>query len=364
MSNYDVILHFEWIHNSHVHKYLALNKKLNKQCKSLMVFDNSQFGISKDFFSNFKKDDCVNVLLISPNEAKNLLSKFNYKIYIGSSCGQKGHRDAVDIANKKAVTIQISDQMGDAYCCKNFRIYSLINNIMSDVCNYNNKIIWYSNCLLWDDIEECLPYNLTRNEFCSKYFLNPDKDILIWMPDNIQCQKGQAIVVYEQICKIDNVIIKLHPNEHKRHKSEIVNGKWSYELYTNRKVPVLNPIDTHWAFRYASCGFGYTSTIGLEFSLCGKPFVYIDQSNNKNNLPIAYTFTDDINKKNFGGKFSWVGGDCDSSDLNCFIEEKKYVVLDNNLYNKHKDLFLAYPNKKSIDVLSEQIINLLNNVKK
>jgi len=79
MNSYDIVLHFEWVHNSHVHKYLALNKKLNEHCKSLLIFNEGDLGITKELFSNFKTEDCANVLLMPYKQTIDLLSKMDYK---------------------------------------------------------------------------------------------------------------------------------------------------------------------------------------------------------------------------------------------------------------------------------------------
>lgn len=359
MNQYDIILHFEWVHNSHIHKYLALNKSLNEKCNCLMIFNDGGLGIKKEDLSDFKKEDTRSILILDYDRIMTKLKSSKYKIYVSSGNGAKGHRYTLDIANTKSTTIQISDQMGDAGYCNLFNIYSLINPIMEKMSPYNKNQIWLSNCLLWDNISECLPYHLTKEEFCSKYGLSPEEDIYMWMPDNIQCQKGQAVTAYRSVCELKNIIIKLHPNEHKRHKSTTVNGKWSYELFSTEKVPILDPTDTYWSFKYVDCGFGYTSTIGLEFGLYRKPFVYLDHPSQNNSLPMPYIFNEDINSKHFGGQFSWVGNICESSRLQEFISDKRYVVNDDRLYDLHMKKFLAFPNRNAIDILTEQFLILL-----
>jgi len=358
MTEYDIVLNFEWIHNSHIHKYLAFSKSLNRFCKCLLVINNGKLGITEEYKRQFKDEDVKGVIFCGMDAAAKLLEKLKYKIYVSSSAGSKSNRYWVNVAGKKSTTVIISDFMGDAGYCRLFNIYSLINPIMIKTVGYRPTNIWFSNCLLWDNISDCLPYSLTKTEFCDKYSLDPKKDIFLWMPDGIQCQKGLAIEVYKKVCSLDNVIIKLHPNEYSRNKADMVNNKWSYDLYADKKVTVLNTIDTHWAYTYADCGFSHTSAVGLEFPIYKKPFVYVDHPSLGGNKDLPYDTWVRLNKEHFGGEFSWVGGSCSCSDLHNFVNEKKYVVP-YNLYNEHMKKFLAFPEKRAIDVLTEQLIGLL-----
>ena len=53
MSNFDVILHYEWVHQSCIHKYLNFNKLLNNSCNCLLILNNGKLGLNNNFISIF-----------------------------------------------------------------------------------------------------------------------------------------------------------------------------------------------------------------------------------------------------------------------------------------------------------------------
>ena len=69
---YDIITYFPFIHTSSVHKYFNLNRRLNEICDSLMLLDNSKFGLQGDVFNMFS-DYHHNMKSVSKDEVKSIL---------------------------------------------------------------------------------------------------------------------------------------------------------------------------------------------------------------------------------------------------------------------------------------------------
>jgi hypothetical protein len=316
--------------------------------------DNGQMGIPSSQLNLFKKEDLINVRSMDIESVMSEFKKSKYKVYVFGSAGTKGERPWVELSKSRgALTVQLSDQIWDIYY-KTPDVLSLISPLIKKILPFNHSRIIYSNCFLWDNIEDCLPYFLSKKDFCDKYNLNESEDIFLWTPDNIQCIKSkESKLVYSKICGLKNVLVKLHPNEIKKVKQHFFGGKMSYEIFTKNKVRILDPIDTHFALKYSDCGIGYSSSIGLEFPIYRKPYVYIGVNSKENVL------FDRIQKDIYKGNFSWVGGQCEFDQIDEFFHDKKYVVADEKLYDDHLKKFLADPNRKSSDILVEQLLSFL-----
>ena len=291
-SSYDIILYFSWVHSSHIHKYLALKEQLNKHANTLLIFDNGRFGVTADQikpFEPFMQDTIVANL----RKANEIIFDYNPKILILGSDKQTLPWQRQINYQLKSTTIQLPHFIGvDVYYSgTDFLAVSgpaqeAINKNVPNVVDVKNKL--NINPWLYDLTEQCLPNNLTREGFCKKYNLNPEKEIFIWLPDtqlaqkNINCFGGpplhdlpghndtleEATSRYRAVCNIENVIVKVHPNEFKDYNPK--SDKWSYEV-SNASAPVIDPIDTHWAYKYSDCGIGYTTSAGLEFGFFETP---------------------------------------------------------------------------------------------
>ena len=350
MNSYDVILHFELVNLFHIQKYLFLNKKLNEFCKSLLILNSGDLGISSDLLSRFREEDLFNVCLKNNKDACELLNEKKYKIYVFGNGGTKDYRPWLEISNKKSKTIEISDLFGDFY---NFsprpHIVSLINPLLRDIFAIKCQNIIYSNCLLWDRIDECLPYKLSKEDFFKKYSLDINLPLMVWFPDNICFNKDKtAADVYNRACDLNNVIVKLHPNEYKKCANKY-GGLYSNVILDRKSVKILDFTDTHWCYKYMDCGLAYSSSIGIELPIYKKPCIYIDVDKKENVL---------FSEHYFKGNFSWVGTSCKLNEIEKFISEKRYVA-DDIMYNNHLKKFLAHPERRAVDVLVEQIKEFL-----
>ena len=254
MSNdYDIVMYFYWAHPHVVPKFLNLHHKLKEHCKVLTIIGEGEFGVSKEVFELFSDEQTEDVLLRNMEGALQKLEEVNFKIGVFSSNGRKGFVNPdgtcppslgarfpkvgkdIAIAKKKgAISIQISEMMSDVYY-GGADIVSLISPLVPMLHLQPHKYgtfhhyqwrpfdanpqpkYMYSNCLLWDPVEDYMPYHLSREEFCDKYDLDKDKDILLYLPSMIDSiASGVPSEVYRRTCKMDNVIIKLHPKEYKR----------------------------------------------------------------------------------------------------------------------------------------------------
>jgi len=353
----DVILYFEEVRKEHVHKYFLLNKELNKRCKSLLMLKHGSgggpYGIGKEYFDLYPKEYKENVLLVDENYAIGVFDQNPCKVAVFDS-GKMVNQQVIDfVKNKGSLTFQVSKCFGDLYC-KGADVSCYVNKLHLE-CDTSqgfqipdNKI--FSNNFLFDVTAEGLPQPLSKGEFCEKYSLDSNRDIFVYLPTAIQCVRAdqKAQNVYRKVCSsIDNLVIKLHPNEYARYKADRVGYKWSYELYADKEIPVLDQIDTHWCYSYADCGIAYQSGIGIEFGIYETPFMYVNDGEME---PRG------INGAWWKEKYSWVGLGCTIEELDDIILNKKYVIEDKSRYQKHKEKFLAYPNEHGYKVLSRQIL--------
>ena len=152
--------------------------------------------------------------------------------------------------------------------------------------------------------------------------------------------------VHKEIYGLDNVITQLHPNEYKRYKSNRIGNKWSYEIMCPT-ASIIDPIDSHWAYKYCDYGIGHVSLIGLEFGFFNKPFVYIGKS------AASHTHVD----WEWDGikHYSWVGHECPLDEMKDFLANKNYRIENEDLYKKHQEKFSTNPNVNSIEFLAEKI---------
>ena len=357
-SSYDIILYFSWTHSSHIHKYLALKDELNKHANTLLIFDNGKFGATQRQAKVFEAF-WDNVIITDLNQATQILFNYNPKILIMGSDKQTLPWQRQVNQQLKSTTIQLPHLVGvdDYYSGTDFfTVLGPIHEIQSFADRrgkVKNKI--HVNPWLHDLVENCLPYNLTRKQFCEKYKLNENEDILIWLPNMSLvsgCDEGEetereTLEIYNKICSVDNVIVSVHPNEYRRHKSERIGNKWTYELVSSSR-PVLDPIDCHWAYKYCACGISQVSSIGIEFGFFDKPFVYLGKGSPKH-WDKAWA----VDGKSY---FSWVGDECPSHKIEEFFAEKLYKIEDKNLYKQHREKFCVDPNKNFIKFLAEKIL--------
>ena len=396
-QKYDVVLYFYWVHTHTVNKIIALHKELEKDHDVLTIFGNDSQGISKETFALFREFITEDIVLKNTQAALDLLRKVDFKIGVFSSNGRKGFRkDAppnedgtepislgakwpdigrdIKIAKDKgALSIQISEMINDNYYA-GADIVSLISPSMRDYhiasgesspyelfhisqwrpydARPEPKYI-YSNCLFWDSdegVERYLPYQLTRKDFCEKYNLDEEKDILIYLPSDcrwgftgkdeqtIGYTSGVAQEVYKKACSMDNVILKLHPKEYKNWMSYDVDEKRSYEILGIEDVRILEEVDTHWAYKYAACGISESSSVSIEFPLYKTPFLYVHPWR----FPWAKLFI----------SLSYV---CGLGDFDSFIENKAYKEEISGLREFYNDTILADPTRSAVKILAEQI---------
>lgn len=357
-NSYDIILYFSWIHACHVHKYLALKDELNKHANTLLIFDNGKLGVSPSQGKLFE-EFLDNVIVTDLNQATQILSNYNPKILVMGSDKQTLPWQRQINEQLKSTTIQLPHFVGvdDYYSGTDF--FTVLGPmhempfIQQRRGKVKNKI--HVNPWLYGLSDQCLPSNLSREEFCKKYKLNPDKEIFIWLPDMSLvsgCGQGQEttsehLEIYSKICSIDNTIISVHPNEYKRYKSERIGNKWTYELANSTK-PLLDPIDRHWAYKYCACGASQMSTVGMEFGFFNKPFVYIGKGS-----PKRWDKTWEVDGKNC---YPWVGSECPADKIEEFFAKKLYKIEDQDLYKQHREKFCTDPSRNFIEFLAEEIL--------
>jgi hypothetical protein len=349
---YDIVLYFGEVRASHLSNYLSLNKQLNKKFNCLMLLDNGKFGVKQEQLCLFEKKDLKNVTLCTASQAVEALKEIKMKIFV-TDCGKTAPYGAAIGAAKShgAITVQVSKLYGDFYY-HGADICSLVSPLMQEKFNLNFKNVIHSNCITYGYVEDCTPEYLSKEQFCKKYNLNSEKDIFVWLPDPIQSQTESAQKVYREICRLDNVVIKLHPNEYSRHKAERFNNKWSYELFSDGTSSVLDVMDTFWCYKYIDCAIGHQTSTGIEFSYYKKPFLYVDYEKTVLREHTKTFFSSTLDK-------FWVGHSCRLADLKNFISTEKYKIEDETLYNRQIEEYFINSSEHAVDILSKQIIKLL-----
>ena len=372
-NSYDIILYFGWVHSSCIHKYFSLEKELNKQCNTLLILGNSgsafcpNYGITQDQFSMFK-DISENVIVANMEQATSIMLQQKPKILVfgGEKWSQDWQRN-VGRSLPKTTTIQLPhgvfgevwEKAQPDYLATLGPIHKLFLKANKPAFKDTKKML--INPWLQELNEDCLPKKIDRQAFCAKYNLKPDKDIFIWLPDMLLVSGGkeldprygvtreELLEIYKEVCSIENTIIKLHPSEYKRHKANRIQNQWSYEL-AGTSAPVLDPIDSHWAYKYCASGITHTSSIGLEFGFLRRPVVHIAAG--------AASHWDPEWKIEGKSYYSWVGHECPQDKITEFFLEKKYKIEDSSLYDKHKEKFCVDPQANSIELLSKKITSV------
>jgi len=362
-NSYDIILYFGWVHSSSVHKYFALKEELNKRVNTLLIFGNSNYGISNEYFELFKEFS-NDVVIADIKKTTEILFNYNPKILVFGGAKWEYDWQARMSSQLKSTTIQLPHGVfGEVWAkCNPDYLATLgpVHQLFVDhhKPEFKNVKKIQINPWLHGLCETCLPNTLNKEQFCEKYNLNPNEDIFIWLPDMLLVSGGadldprygvtrqELLNIYKEVCDLGNTVIKLHPNEYKRHKAEAIQNRWSYEL-AQTTAPVLDPLDSHWAYKYCDCGIAHTSAVGIEFGFFNKPFVHIGTGAASNWDPEWV-----INGQTH---YSWVGHECPQNEITDFFTNKKYRIDDENLYNKHRGKFCTDPNADSIEFLAEKI---------
>jgi len=344
--DHDIILYFCGVHSSHVHKYLNLHKQFSERYKCLMLLSNSKWGTKQEVLNKYRCEmyNMENVHCLPDQDAINFLSKNKHRLGIFTSNYRKGHIGGNDIYASRSIgatTLQISEMPNDFYYFDS-DYASLISKRLDRFSQISDNIKLFSNCFLWDVVDPGANLFLSRDDFYKKYELDDDKPFFVWTPSSIQCLHPRAQEIYDEVCKLPNVLVKLHPNEIRRHKAERVGFKWSYDLYSSVDVKLLDPLDTHYAFEYMDSLITYQSAIGFEAAFYKKPCTYLE-INSKENL---YT-----NDKSL--VFDFVGKDCTKEDLREFILNRSYKA--DYDYEKFLKKYLANDKKTSCELLLEQV---------
>lgn len=367
---YDVVLYFAGVEHSHVHKYLSLHKKLSSKCKSLLLLSNTRWGISNDsLVSNYGQHLDDDIISVNDDEAVSILKSYQYRLGVFSSSFRKhnfgsiNNRDILASKSRGIKTIQICEMPVMDFYYAGADIVSLVSPHFTGLSDrlFSCSNVIFSNALLWDDIDTCLPYKLTKNEFLDKYDLVDDKPIILWCPSSAHSHVDPKFGkrqqdVYRHVCSLDNVLIKLHPNEFRRHKTERLNNKWTYELYAENPVRVLEQIDTHWAMKYLDYVVAYQTSLGMHSALYRKPSIYVNVD--EKNLLFA-PGVQGCGLELWGDKFIWAGTSCKLEELQDVVNSG--FSLSDDQYDEHLSKLLYNKDRTAIDIMSDQFLEIIKN---
>ena len=368
---YDVVIFVHALNSPCLHKYIHLNKHFNKNnLKSCLILDSSsKWGADTASINNCIENDkdcgkdVYNFKTMS--ESLNFLNSLSYKISLIPSNFYKantsiGNRHVAITNQKNATPIQISDHGVDFYICDSVNNFQLSTKYYEKTVFYDrvlkkrNSTIGYSGCLNWDKVENCLPVYYTKNEFCKKYNLNPARPIVAWAPSSVaRTVLDGASEAYKEVTKLNNVILKHHPSEYKRHKAHKIGGKWTHEVYSTKPTAVLEPEDTHWWYKYSDVMLTYNSTISNETLMYDLPIVYLDANKEENCL-----FSKDIPNE-FRNQYIFAGKTCDVKNLKNFIINEDYKVNESIFEETKKIIFEGLESYYFYDNITKKVKDLL-----
>jgi hypothetical protein len=116
----------------------------------------------------------------------------------------------------------------------------------------------------------------TREDFCAKYGLDPQKPIGLWLPDREDGQSPAYGQVLEAVRAAGlNVAVKMHPWEYKmlgHGFDHYGTGRTSAQIWG---VPAVEERDRSWAFFFCDVAVTRGSTVSLELPFWGKPGIHI-----------------------------------------------------------------------------------------
>lgn len=360
----DALFYFSGVHACHIHKYINLYNQVKKSCSAIMLIDNGKWGLSSDILSIFQSQEFNNlqdVYLCDIQRACSVMVEENFKVGIFGSNYRKDFLGDLDIKTFKSkigrTAIQLSEMPNEFYYA-GADVCSVVSPLYEKIYthkNYGQSKKIFSNCFLQDRIAPVGKLSLTKEEFYKKYNLDINKPLFVWTPDSIQCQHKEAQEVYREVCNIPNIIVKLHPNEHRRHKAERVGDMWSYDLYTDDKPRVLSPADTHFCFEYMDAAISYQSTISREVAVYKKPTIYINVDSNKNLL-----FRPETKESHYKEiPYEWVGSSCNVKDIIDFVKDSKNYEIEDSEYELFLSRYLFDKDRDSCDILKDQILELV-----
>jgi hypothetical protein len=189
---------------------------------------------------------------------------------------------------------------------------------------------------------------MTKKQFCEKYNLDINKRIFLWLPDGIQCQHNRAQEVYRQVCNIDNVIVKLHPHESRGHKINRFGNKFSYQVFCDKNIPVLEQDDTSMGYKYVDAWICYQSSSGQESCMYDTPAIYVDHEHSENLITKVQW------------QLAWIGGSCKLEELHSFVKTDKYIHSIDKFSELRKKVLYDHT-KPTGDILADQCIKIIKN---
>jgi len=137
------------------------------------------------------------------------------------------------------------------------------------------KKIFYSRPLQVYDVKPW--FSKSREEFLEKYGLNPNKKLILFLPDGEHGHPSDHIShrLYQNIGNMFpsdyQVIVKLHPNEYTGYRRYF---NVPSNVYFGLKA--ISHQDAYDAIHYCDTAIGSMTTMALEFSLYKKPFINVD----------------------------------------------------------------------------------------
>jgi len=105
---------------------------------------------------------------------------------------------------------------------------------------------------------------------------------------------------------------------------------------------ILDPIDTHWCYKYASCAISNMTSVTIELPLYDLPFLYVS--------PPHFAWA------NLFKSFSHI---CDINEVEQFLSEKIYKTPIQGLKEFYNNNILTDSKKYSAEILKNQLLEML-----
>lgn len=212
----------------------------------------------------------------------------------------------------------------------------------------------------WTEIQQP-----SREEFCQLYGCDPSKKIALFLPTSPGAMDDWYVDVFETICETVKgsaeftLLIKPHPADYVRRRSDRFGGKHSWEVLAP-DTKIVQPEHGYQSFRHCEVGITVASDVAFEFALFKRPLVLVScedwslqrrsverQPHLKAHWPYPVP--------------SWVGVHCKIDQLADVLAKGSYVVNDTRLYEEHIAKYCHSNDGSSYVRLANLIDNILKN---
>jgi len=364
--------------------------------------DNFVFPVYPDSYKEDKDFQSVNTFWF--NNRYDLLKKIDFAdlVLMGTCRGLEDIKDYIKKTGKPLIQHQDiggflnNHNFPDLYCVRG----EWHKQRLLKYSSFPEEKIVITGCVQFDAACPKIENNISKEDFCKKYNLNPNKKIAVWLPSSPANHNSAYKQLYKDIIRTVNdcdhfqVIIKGHPSDysgHKRDRNYKNLGKKSWELLTPG-TPVCQLEDVYNCFRFCDVGISVCSSVSMEFPLFKKPFIYVNLHEellpegienivkipresivsaslsklmvHENVMKIARISkqmpTNFTNPKRYeNGEFEYIGIECHIDQLHDVLNSNAWDVNDHSIYDHYVQKYCFKNDGLAYKRIYEETINYL-----